>query len=70
MYKYREINAYLPPFAFAWSAKNCAKPLSVNGCFKRDNMALNGPVITSAPISAQLIMCMAWRTDAAKIWVS
>ena len=30
---------------------------------------LNGPVITSAPILAQSITCMVWRTEAAKIWV-
>ena len=40
------------PLTFLKSAKNLANPMSVSGWFSRAVMALNGPVITSAPISA------------------
>ena len=53
----------------AWSARNCAKPLSVRGCFIKPMMALKGPVITSAPSLAHSITCMGRRTLAARIRV-
>ncbi len=56
--------------AFLWSAKNCAKPLSVNGCFNKPNIDDKGPVITSAPILAHSTMCTLLRIEAAKICVS
>src|SRR5690606_15334082 len=56
--------------AFAWSARNCSKPISVNGCFSNARIADKGPVITSAPILAHSMMWVTWRTDAANICVS
>ena len=43
---------------FLASAKNCAKPLSVKGWFSKATIALNGAVITSAPILAHCIICI------------
>ena len=55
------------PLALAWSAKNVAKPLSVNGCFNNAVMAESGAVITSAPNLAQATMCNGPRIEAANI---
>lgn len=57
-------------FYFFASARNCASPLSVSGCLSSAVIALSGQVATSAPILAHWMMCMGWRTLAARIWVS
>ena len=54
---------------FLASAKNFDKPISVKGCCSNPTMAERGAVTTSAPIFAQLIMCIVCLTDAAKISV-
>ena len=59
---------YLLPLA--WSARNCANPMSVSGCFNKPKIALSGQVTTSAPFCAHCTMCKEVRTLAAKISVS
>jgi hypothetical protein len=41
---------------FLASSKNCAKPLSVKGCFNKPKIEGSGQVQTSAPASAHLII--------------
>ncbi|SHJ93305.1 hypothetical protein SAMN05444371_0332 [Epilithonimonas mollis] len=56
--------------SFLESATNCARPESVSGCFSRLRIDGRGEVITSAPIFAQLMICIGLLMDAARISVS
>ena len=51
------------------SARNFARPMSVNGCFSNPKMDSNGDVTTSAPASAHLMICSGLRIEAARISV-
>ena len=57
-------------FAFLWSAKNFAKPMSVKGCLSNPKIEVRGQVQTSAPASAARTMCNGLRIEAAKISVA
>ena len=61
-----------PPYEFtlAWSARNCAKPMSVSGCFSKPLIAASGQVATSAPASTHWTMCCVCRIEAASTCVS
>jgi uroporphyrin-III C-methyltransferase len=52
------------------SARNLARPMSVNGCFSKPMMDSRGEVTTSAPASAHLTICSGLRIEAANISVS
>ena len=56
--------------AFRWSARNFSRPISVRGCLSSPRMVGSGHVATSAPASAQSVICCELLMEAARIWVS
>ena len=58
------------PYIFLASSKNCASPISVNGCLSNPRIELNGHVQICAPASAARTICSGFLIEAASISVS